>query len=141
MAGRINKSSVSYIKSKESADKALKEVSNNLQIALDKLKIQGEEILYEVGLNVLNTSNRYAPLDNGDLRDSSYIVDEKTKDSYTVEIGYTADHAVYQHELYGTSYKNPTTPGTTPKFLQNALNEVEADIERIIADAERNVIK
>jgi len=141
MAGRINKSHPSYITSKASAEKAIKEVSKNLQLAIDNMKVASEEVLYEIGLNVLNTSNRYAPLDNGELRDSSYIIEEKTKDSYTVEIGYTSDHAVYQHELYGTSYKDPTTPGTTPKFLQNALNEVEADIERIVADAERNILK
>lgn len=137
--GKINKTSPSYINSKASADKALKDVANNLQSVIDGLKIQSEDVLYEVGLNILNTSNRYAPLDEGELRDSSYIEDERTETGYTVEVGYTADHAVYTHEL--GPYKNPTTPGTGFKYLQRAVTETESDIEQILADAFRNILK
>jgi len=139
----VNKASKSYIRRKGDAAKAISEVTKNLQSAIDELKITSKESLDEIALTILNTSNNYAPLDTGELRDSSYTESEETNNSYTVEIGYgnegKAPYAVYVHEI--GPIENPTTPGTTYKFLQRAVTETEADIERILADALRNTLK
>ena len=88
--------------------------------------IQAREAL---GPNVEDVTER----DTEALVESSYIISgEITPTLFKVEIGYDANdeapYAVNQHEDYGTAYKNPTTPGTQPKFLLTARNAFESTI-------------
>ena len=138
--GKINKSHPAYIKLKGDAEKALKEISVNLQTIIDNMSIVTQDSLEEIGLTIKNRSDTYAPLDTGELRESSYVESEQQGDKTVVEIGYTADHAVYQHENYGDAYNNPSTPGTMPHFLLLATQQTEKEIPEIIADALRNEI-
>ena len=139
----VNKSSPAYIRRSADAKKALDTVAKNIQSAIDAIKLGSENALEEIAQTIHNTSQAYAPLDTGELRDSSYISSEKTADKYTVKIGYGKDgkapYAVYVHEI--GPYKNPTTPGTGYKFLERAVTETEADIAQIVADAIANEIK
>jgi hypothetical protein len=135
----VNKSSTSYIKRSGDAKQALNNVAKNLENILAQIGITTEDSLDEVAQTIHNTSQAYAPLDTGELRESSYISSEKTEGKYTVEIGYTDPKAPYVHEI--GPYKNPTTPGTDYKFLQRAVTETEADIEQILADAIKNTLR
>ena len=139
----VKKPSTSYIETSKGAKKALDDVAKNLENAIAALGLATQESLDEIALTIHNTSQAYAPLDTGELRDSSYVSSEKTKDKYTVEIGYGKDgkapYAVYTHEI--GPYKNPTTPGTGYKYLQRAVTETEADIEQILADAIKNALR
>lgn len=141
MPGVINKSGPSYIRRKGDAEKALKEVTKNLEKILKTVGEVSGESLDNIAKEIKKKSDEYAPLDKGDLRNSSYTSSEKQGNKYTAEVGYKADHAIYLHENYGTSYANPTTQGTKPKFLESAATEIESDIPRIVAEDIKKVIK
>lgn len=141
MPGKINKSSPSYIRTKGGARKALGEVAKNLESVIQTIKVNNKEALDEIAKEIEATSNKYAPMDTEELRKSSYIASEESGDNYTVEIGYTSDYANFQHENYGTSYINPTTKGTRPKFLQLAGTEIESDIKDIVARKQKETFK
>jgi hypothetical protein len=134
----IDTSSPAYIKTSSDARQAMDKIGANLSKVLAELQVTSEEALLEIAQNILNESNNIAPMDTGEMIDSSYIASEVTDGNITIEVGYKDPKAVYQHELYGTSYKNPTTPGTMPKFLQTAATEVESDIPARVADALKN---
>lgn len=139
----IDKSSSSFKRNKTNAKSGLKEIRNNLQKALADIEEGAAEGLEEVAQTIHNTSNRYAPMDTGELRDSSYYEQIEAPDKVVYEIGYTADHAVYAHENAGrgVDYVNPTTSGTHWKFLEKAVGETTEDIERVVADAAKNKLR
>lgn len=142
--GPIRKNSESYVRRSGDAKKALAQVQANLQAVIEQIQGDAEVALEEIALTIQNTSNRYAPLDDGELRESSYIEKEVVGDRVTFEVGYTADHSVYTHEIFagpGETYKDPTTPGTFPKYLERAVIETEDDIATIVADAIRNNLR
>lgn len=62
---------------------------------------------------------------------------EKTKS------GDTKDYALITHELHsgdgfsGFQYKNPSTPGTQPKYLERPLKENAEEYKKLIADSIR----
>ena len=138
--GKVDKGSVSFIKTQADVKSAMDGVEKTLQAALSQLMVTTADELTEVGLTIQNTSNMIAPLDEGDLIASSYVSTKKEGDKVTVEIGYTDDKAPYVHENTPSKrdYENPTTSGTHWKFLQKAVTEVEPDINIILADALRN---
>lgn len=68
------------------------------------------------GLNVLanqieSDSNRYAPKLTGDLRSQSFVTFDNKKIIW---------NAPYAARMYYNQYKNYTTPGTGPKWVEKA---------------------
>ncbi|WP_151737246.1 HK97 gp10 family phage protein [Paenibacillus tengchongensis] len=99
--------------------------------------------------HLLATSRDIAPLDKGTLRMTSGR--EVTSGSGRVygEVFYSAtetsrsgirfNYALRVHEM--GEYKNPTTPGTRPKFLSSPLQTNERLYQRFIADAIRRAMR
>lgn len=95
--------------------------------------------------HLLRESRDLAPLSasGGRLRESgkmqSRVVGEKVEGevSFSVveetESGEAYDYAVITHEL-GESYKNPTTPGTQPKYLERPLKQNADKYQEMIAN-------
>lgn len=132
--GSINTKRADYIDFSRNASGSLDKIAQNIVSAMQTLGDDARQALVEEGEAIKIRSDNLAPKDSNELVDSSYIVsDYRNPNVFQVEIGYTAPHALFQHELYGDSYENPTTPGTQPKFLQTALTEVEGDLAEMIA--------
>lgn len=76
-----------------------------------------------------------APFKKGDLRGSADVQESKDLFDLFVEFGFNIEYAAYQHELPGQRYKNPTTPGSGPKFLESKLIRFRDKYYEIIAEA------
>jgi len=91
------------------------------------------------GLLVEGQSNRRVPVEYGNLRGSSYAR-KAQDDPLAVEVGYTANYAVFVHENLEQKLAGEPRPsglGTYwnpggPKFLERALNENRDSILAII---------
>lgn len=79
------------------------------------------------GRAILKRSNELAPRDDGDLIKSGGL----RSDDLTVQVGYAALHARFQHEDLDLNHAN----GGQAKFLEAAADQV--DVERFIADSVR----
>ena len=86
-----------------------------------------------------------APLDKGTLRGSAWTEVATKGDVVTGEVYFNAtengpkgrvNYALIVHEM--GEFKNPTTPGTQPKFLENPL---KANAERYVAEIDAAVRK
>lgn len=108
-----------------------------------------EEGAHDATDHLLAKSRDIAPLDTGTLRMSSgkEVVNENGRVSgevfYSVtelnpRTGVRFNYALKVHEM--GEYKNPTTPGTRPKFLSGPLQTYERLYQRFIADAIRRAI-
>lgn len=112
----------------------------------------------EVGVHdatdsLLNTSRDLAPHDKGTLRLTAGTSVEVNGDVVEGEVYYNAtetdeynarvNYALITHELHsgdgfsGIAYKDPTTPGTTPKYLERPLKQNAEEYRDIIANAIR----
>lgn len=131
--GSINTKNADYIDFSRKSSGNLDKIANNIVAAMQALGDGAKQALVEEGEAIKTRSDNLAPKQTRELVDSSYIESKQEGDTFKVEIGYTAPHALFQHELYGESYDTPTTPGTQPKFLQTALTEVEGDLAEMIA--------
>ncbi|WP_110930596.1 hypothetical protein [Paenibacillus bouchesdurhonensis] len=112
----------------------------------------------EVGVHdatdsLLNTSRDLAPHDKGTLRLTAGTNVEVNGDVVEGEVYYNAtetdeydarvNYALITHELHsgdgfsGIAYKDPTTPGTTPKYLERPLKQNAEEYRDMIAKAIR----
>ena len=102
-----------------------------------------EEGMHDATDHLLATSRDLAPLDKGTLRKTSGKSVESTNRGVTGEVFFTAteekksgeivNYALITHEL-GESFKNPTTPGTQPKYLERPLKENADRYKQLIAE-------
>jgi len=100
--------------------------------------------------DLLKKSTHLAPLDKGTLRKTAGRNIRHTETGVVGEVyfhvaeqdknGNPVDYALYTHEL-GERYKNPTTPGTQPKYLERPLKENEAQYKQMIAEEVRKGLK
>jgi hypothetical protein len=67
------------------------------------------------------------------LRGSKEVHGSKDLFALFVEFGFNIIYAARMHELPGRSYKNPTTPGSGPKFLETKLIKYKDDYMEIVA--------
>lgn len=135
--GRIRVTDKAFIVTKGNAKKAIDGMTKNIQSAIDGIVGITEQEVENLVDEIMADSNRRAPKDTGELVNSAFKVTESQADKTIFIFGYKALHAPYQHELYDT-YKNPTTPGTEPHFLLNALNAAENEILPTVASAIKN---
>ncbi len=61
------------------------------------------------------------------------LFDDKRRSasSASVEVGYTAQYAIYVHEMVDASFK---TPGTKAKFLEAPARELKSELANIIGE-------
>lgn len=106
--------------------------------------------------DLLRVSRDLAPLDKGQLRRTSGKNVEATLTGVTGEVYFNAtemdkhgnviNYALITHELHsgdgysGSRFKNPTTPGTQPKYLERPLKERADRHKQMIADGIRREI-
>lgn len=112
----------------------------------------------EVGVDkatdsLLQTSREFAPLDEGTLRMTAGKNVTTNGDVVEGEVFYSAtetsksgervNYALITHELHsgdgfsGIRFKDPTTPGTTPKYLERPLKQNSDEYREMIAKAIR----
>lgn len=110
-----------------------------------------ENAMYDNMTDLLKKSTNLAPLDKGTLRNTSWI--EVGREGSVVEgsVYYSVseadekrggghyNYALLMHEM-GERYKNPTTPGTQPKFLSEPLKANAAAYTEHVADAVRKAL-
>ena len=82
--------------------------------------------LMKAGLFVQGDAVRKAPIDTGNLRATAYTEDVTIKVP-TVEVGFTADYAIFVHEIQ----KNYVVGDW--KYLQRAVDENQLTIKALIA--------
>lgn len=99
--------------------------------------------------DLLQKSVDMAPLDKGTLRRSAGKEITVSSTGVTGEVWYSVaersgsveivNYALIQHEMSG--YKNPTTPGTQPKFLEKPLKANASRYKTLLASAIREALK
>lgn len=145
MAKRKKISSENYLK-------GLKEATENLQDAIDKIKHGSVKGLANALLVVGKESQKKAPVETGDLRGSLEVTIDDTKiaegqkgggirivseapENGTVgTVSYNTPYAANQHEH--VEYDHPL--GGEAKFLEKVLNSEQDRILRLIADEVMN---
>jgi len=80
------------------------------------------------------------PLDIGNLRDSWAVVPLQAKAKPAVLMGFTANYALYVHEMMDSGGKkiNWSRPNSGPKFFEAAIKRNVKKIIEIIAKRARN---
>lgn len=121
--------------------------------SLDWTKVEvrqgAEEGMHDATDDLLRESRDLAPLKGGTLRKTSGKDVDVTPKGVVGEVYFNAteekksgevvNYALITHELgeVGESYKNPTTPGTQPKYLERPLMENAERYKKMIADGIR----
>lgn len=105
-----------------------------------------KEGMHDATDHLLATSRNLAPLKKRTLRSSAGKNVDATEAGVTGEVTFSAteqsksgelvNYALITHEL-GESFKNPTTPGTQPKYLERPLKENADKYMQMVADAIR----
>lgn len=116
------------------------EVMRNLNEQINGIKDRSVAGLLEAGLKIEARSNQRVPREYGNLAASSYA--RKAQDGgMAVEIGYTAEYALYVHEDLEMSLKGEPRPSGLGvywgpngenKFLEKTLRENQDLIVQII---------
>jgi hypothetical protein len=120
----------SYQQSVKILEQDLKHIQSELNLTVNKG-------LEQVGKKILETSNRYVPVDTGRLCDSGhYYVSEAGKNSSAV-VDYTAPYAVYVHEDLTMRHPN----GGQAKFLERAVKEVLPQMPKILEEVIGKALK
>ena len=121
----------------------LDKVLRNLNKEIKGIENRSAAGLYRAGLMIQKTSDKKVPVDNGDLKASSYV-DEPRKfgREIGVKLGYGVSYAVYVHEALGILKGQPRPKGrgrfwdpqgmAQPQFLRNALTEKSGTVLAII---------
>jgi hypothetical protein len=112
--------------------------------ALDgRVKRAARDGMHDAMDDLLRRSRDLAPLRKGTLRQTSWSEVETQGDSVIGEVYYSAvedgkggrfNYALKLHEM--GEYKNPTTPGTQPKYLERPLKE---NAENYVEDIARKI--
>ncbi len=120
------------------------DISRNLDRLVNKVMTAAETGVQDACDDLLRVSRNIAPLDKGTLRMTSFSDVKKTRDTVEGEVVYSAvesgpggrfNYALRMHEM--GEYKNPTTPGTRPKYLSGPLQERANLYDQMINDAIR----
>lgn len=101
----------------------MRTVAKNLEEVVNKIQGATPEAI-EYGLKPMwDLSQKYVPVDTGDLKSSGQFLVEQRGDKIEASISYglggKPEYAVYVHERLDVSHKAPTRA----KFLQTAMNE------------------
>lgn len=119
----------------------LDRVMRNLNEELKGIEDRTTAGLLAAGAEVQRESQEHVPVEYGNLRGSAYT--RKTpEDNLAVEVGYTADYAVYVHENMEQTLKGQERPSGLgvywgpqgePKFLERAVERLKDKIVATVA--------
>lgn len=111
--------------------KGINRVLNRLNAELIKIRgksLQGLILAADIIRRDMDKTPPLIPVDFGNLRSSWFR--EPSILELAVRCGFTANYAVYVHEMMGANFKRP---GAGPKFFQSALRRNKEKILAIIA--------
>lgn len=107
-------------------------VIRNMNGSIAKIKKQVLGGLYNAGIMIKGKALPLTPIDESNLRGSAYVNNPViTSQGPVVEIGYTADYAVYVHERTELHH----APPTQAKFLEDAIKTNTGAILNLIRGA------
>lgn len=120
--------------------RGIREVSRNLGAQIGKHRHVTMRGLLRAASLIRRDMDKTPPLipvDTGNLRASWYSLPGRIGGAPFVQIGFTADYAVYVHEM---DWKKGKRPGSGPKFFESALKRNKERILAIIAEEARKKI-
>lgn len=107
----------------------LDNLTKNFKALKGHMEEQAVDILYDALKPTFDLSQKYVPVDTGKLKDSGYLVVEKTSNGVQAAMGYAyrgnPHYALYVHEIP----RYHAAP-TSWKWLQRALEEDSGNIEK-----------
>lgn len=120
------------------------DISVRLDTLVERVSAAAENAVYDACNDLLRESRLLAPLDKGSLRTTAFTKVRRGRGEVVGEVVYNvterntrgsrANYALRVHEM--GEFRNPTTPGTQPKFLEQPLKENEdtylADIAEVV---------
>lgn len=135
----------------------VKEFAGGLALTKEALVKAAEVGVHDATDSLLETSREFAPLDEGTLRMTAGKNVTTNGDVVEGEVFYSAtetgksgervNYALITHELHsgdgfsGIRFKDPTTPGTTPKYLERPLKQNSDEYREMIAKAIREGLR
>ena len=105
---------------------------NRLNREVSRIRGRTLESMLKVAILARSESQRRTPVDEGNLRASHYVSSNRSEREPVVEVGCTANYAVYVHENLTARH----TVGEA-KFLENAVASLEGRILSIIRSGAR----
>ncbi|WP_018755199.1 hypothetical protein [Paenibacillus terrigena] len=122
------------------------EFFKSLDWSKDAVRQGAEEGMHDAADDLLRISRDLAPLRGGTLRQTSGKNVDVDDSNVTGEVYFSAteestsgeriNYALITHEL-GESFKNPSTPGTQPKYLELPLKENAERYKQMVVDGIR----
>ena len=116
----------------------------------DKVIAVATQSVHDTTDNLLAESTKLAPSDKGILRTTAFVEVDEADGRVVGEVYYSAtedngsgpfNYALYMHEFGGnTSFANPTTPGTQPKYLSEPLKRNSDKYKRWLAEDVRKAL-
>lgn len=111
---------------------AMNNIVANYQMIIDELGLQSVDVLYDALEPTFQLSQKYCPVDTGELKESGFLEKQPSRTSPRVVIGYAKGgkpgYAAFVHELTHLNHKAPTRS----KFLLAALEEDAGAIQQRI---------
>lgn len=118
----------------------MRDIIKNYEHLIAELGGQSADILYDALEPTFELSQRYVPVDTGELKASGFLEIDKASKFPRVVIGYAKNgnpnYAAYVHEMLNLAHKAPTRA----KFLLTALEEDAPGIQRRIVKGYKTVL-
>ncbi len=123
--------------------KGLKTAIDKTRKFQQKVEMDKRRGLTKIGLFVKGAAQKNVPVDTGNLRSSAFS--KLSSSMKEVVIGFTAKYAIYVHENLEQTLKGVKRQSGRgwywnaggPKFLERAINDNEATIEKILVNEVR----
>lgn len=119
--------------------KGLRELQKNLTLSIKSMESGVDKNLALLGNKIKNDSMRLTSIDTGETIESAYSIQNKSKHKSRVIIGYSAEKAIYVHDMPNDT--NWQRSGATNKFLHKALFANVTVTRTKVIDAVRGALK
>jgi hypothetical protein len=105
-------------------------VKRNLKRVMKMIDTDLGRVLLETGVIIREQSMRQAPVDTGNLVNSSFGPEfQKRFGKIVAVVGYQASYAPFVHEAVGKTFKKP---GAKAKFLEDPLNTYASRVKPLV---------
>jgi hypothetical protein len=126
------------------------EIEKNLAALEQRINAAVEKGLHLAGLHLQGKSQKEAPAEYGNLRNSAYTSKTGTGLQTKIEVGYTAPYAGFVHEKVDMVLKGKPRPsglgtywspaGAKAKFLEDPAREEMPAMQKIITNQVRKAV-
>jgi len=128
----------------------IQEVTANLEKYFEKYKLGGKQSLKKIMILIrtaMEEERPKIPVDTGNLRASWFQTIVRAGNSYGAIFGFSANYALYVHEMVGADFTTPRwrygpgkgrkrwyvpRPGAGPKFLETHMKRKQTAMFRIL---------